>query len=140
MRVIRKKVVLCLLLSLLTIPVQALQKEPKSIVAHANGNGVLKVGDEEFKVTSVVIKLFEDGKAEINLISEITIFISGTWSRAGDSRKVINLKITGGATGGGIEADGDLLLRGERSIERLSLEGKNKATHRPLTLDFQAAS
>lgn len=140
MRVTKKKVALCLLLSLLTMPVQALQKESKSIVAHANGSGVLKVGDEEFKVTSVVIKLFEDGKAEINIISEITIFISGTWSRAADSRKVINLKITGGATGGGIEANGDLLLRGEKSIDRVSLQGENKATHRTLTLDFQAAS
>lgn len=140
MRVIKRKVALCLLLSLLTIPVQGVQEEPKSIVVHAKGNGILKVGDEEFKVTSVIIKLFEDGKAEINLISDITIFISGTWSRAEDSRKVINLKITGGATGGGIEAGGDLHLRGERSVDRVSLQGKNKATHRPLTLNFQAAT
>src|ERR1051325_5577 len=140
MRVIGKKVVLCLLLSLLTIPAQALPKEPKSIVAHANGNGVLKIGDEEFKVTGAVIKLFEGGKAEINLISEITVFVSGTWARAENSRSVINLKITGGATGGGIEASGELHLRGAKSIERLSLQGENKTSHRVLTLDFQAAS
>ena len=140
MRLTKKTVALCLLLSLLTIPVQALQKEPKSIVAHANGNGTLKLGDEEFKVTSVVVKLLEGGRAEINLISEITVFVSGTWSRAADNRKVINLKITGGATGGGIEASGDLLLRGERSIERVALKGESKTTHRALILDFQAAS
>ena len=139
MRVIRKKVVLCLLLSLLTIPAQALQKEPKSIVAHANGNGVLKLGDEEFKVTGVVIKLFADGKAEINLISEITVFVSGTWTRAENSKTVINLKITGGATGGGIEASGELYLRGEKAIERVALEGKSTTTHRSVSLSFQAA-
>lgn len=138
MRVIRKMVVFCLWLSLLTVPVQALQKEPKSVVAHANGNGVLKIGDEDFKVTAVIIKLFEDGKAEINLISEITVFISGSWARAENSKTVINLKITGGATGGGIEAGGELHLRAERSIERVSLEGKNKTTHRSVSLSFQA--
>ena len=140
MRVIRKMVVFCLLLSLLTIPVQALQKEPKSIVAHANGSGVLKYGDEEFKVTSVVVKLFESGKAEINLISEITIFISGTWARAENSKTVINLKITGGATGGGVDASGEMHLRGEKSIDRVSLEGKSTTTHRTVSLNFQAAS
>ena len=140
MRVIRKMVVLCLLLSLLTIPAHALQKEPKSIVAHANGNGVLKLGEEEFKVTAVVVKLFEGGKAEINLISDITVFVSGTWARAENSRTVINLKITGGATGGGVEASGELHLRGQKSIERVSLEGKSTTTHRTVSLSFQAAS
>lgn len=140
MRVIRKMVVFCLLLSLLMIPAQALQKEPKSIVAHANGSGVLKLGDEEFKVTGVVIKLFEGGKAEINLISEITVFVSGTWARAANSKTVINLKITGGATGGGVEASGELYLRGAKSIERVSLEGKSTTTHRVVTVNFQAAS
>jgi hypothetical protein len=139
MRVINKTVVLCLLLSLLTIAVLAVQKEPKSIVAHANGNGVLKIGEEEFKVTSVVIKLFEGGRAEINLITEITVFVSGTWARAENNRKVINLKITGGATGGGVEANGELLLRGEKAIERVSLEGESKTTHRVMSLNFQAA-
>ena len=139
MRVIKQMVALCLLLSLLTIGVQALQKEPKSIVAHANGNGVLKIGDEEFKVTSVVIKLFEGGRAEINLISEITVFVSGTWARTENDRKVINLKITGGATGGGVEASGELHLRGEKAIERVSLNGASKTTHRVMTLNFQAA-
>jgi hypothetical protein len=136
---VTKNIALCLLLLSLTIPVQALQKEPKSIVAHANGTGVLKVGDEQFKVTGVVIKLFEGGKAEINLISEITVFISGTWSRADNDKKLINLKITGGATGGGIEANGEVHLRGQKSIERVSLEGEITTTHRAVTVSFQAA-
>jgi hypothetical protein len=138
MRVTRKYVALCLLL-LLAVPAWALQKEPKSIVAHANGSGVLKVGDEQFKVTGVVIKLFEGGKAEINLISEITVFISGTWARAENDRKLINLKISGGATGGGIAANGEVHLRGQKSIERVSLEGEITTTHRIVSLSFQAA-
>lgn len=138
MRVIRRMVVFCLLLSLLTIPAQALQEE--SIVAHANGTGVLKLGNEEFKVTGVVVKLFEGGKAEINLISEITVFVSGTWARAENSKTVINLKITGGATGGGVDAGGELHLRGEKSIDRVKLEGKITTSHRTVSLTFQAAS
>ena len=139
MRITKRKVALCLLLLLLSIPVWA-QKEPKSIMAHANGNGVLKIGDEEFKVTSVVIKLFEGGKAEINLISDITVFVSGTWARAENDRTVINLKITGGATGGGVEANGELHLRGNgKEIDRVSLEGESKTSHRTMTLNFQAA-
>ena len=139
MRITKRKVALCLLLLLLSIPAWA-QKEPKSIMAHANGNGVLKIGDEEFKVTSVVIKLFEGGKAEINLISEITVFVSGTWARAENNRTVINLKITGGATGGGVEANGELHLRGNgKEIDRVSLEGESKTSHRTMTLNFQAA-
>jgi hypothetical protein len=139
MRVIGNNIALCLLLLLLSIPAWALQMEPKSIVVDAKGTGVLKVGDEQFKVTGVVIKLFEGGKAEINLISEITVFINGTWARAENDKKLINLKITGGATGGGIAANGEVHLRGEKAIESVSLEGEITTTHRTVTLTFQAA-
>ena len=134
---------LCLLLLLLAVTASA---QDKSIVAHANGDGTLKLGDEKFKVSSVVIKLFEDGKAEINLVSEITVFVSGSWSWKDDSKQVINLKISGGATGGGVEASGELFLRDSseagqrRSIDRVSLDGTSKTTHRDLTLNFQAKS
>src|SRR5215210_1498683 len=138
MRVIRRFVALFVLVILAAAPAWSMQ-DSESIVAHANGNGLLKYGDEEFKVTSVVIKLFKDGKAEINLISELTIFVSGTWSRDTDSKK-FNLKIKGGATGSGVEANGELTLRGEsRSIDRVSLQGKSKTTHRNVSLNFQAA-
>ena len=77
MRVIARQVALAVaaLLLLVPPPARAVMQETKSIVAHANGSGTLKLGDEELKVTSVVIKLFEDGKAEINLISDLTIFV-----------------------------------------------------------------
>jgi len=133
---------LCILL-LLAVTASA---QDKSIVAHANGDGTLKIGDEKFKVSTVVIKLFEDSKAEINLVSDITIFVSGTWSWKDDSKQVINLKISGGATGGGVEANGELFLRDSteagqrRAIDRVSLDGTSKTTHRGMTLNFQAKS
>jgi hypothetical protein len=139
-----KTFALCILLLLFAVTASA--QDNKSIVAHANGDGTLKIGDEKFKVSTVVIKLFEDGKAEINLISEITIFVSGSWSWKEDSKQVINLKISGGATGGGVEANGELFLRDSsetgqrRSIDRVSLDGTSKTTHRELTLNFQAKS
>jgi phage terminase large subunit GpA-like protein len=135
---------LCILSLLLAVTASA--QDNKSIVAHANGDGTLKIGDEKFKVSTVVIKLFEDNKAEINLVSDITIFVSGTWSWKDDSKQVINLKISGGATGGGIEANGELFLRDSsdagqrRAIDRVSLDGTSKTTHRGMTLNFQAKS
>lgn len=137
MPVMRKLFALGVVLLLVVSPVWSRQ-DSESIVAHANGNGLLKLGDEEFKITSVVIKLFKDGKAEISLISELTIFVSGTWSREGNAKK-INLKITGGATGGGVEAAGELTLRDEsKSIDKVSLQGQSKTTHRNISLTFQA--
>jgi ABC-type uncharacterized transport system YnjBCD substrate-binding protein len=135
---------LCILLLVLAVTASA--QDNKSIVAHANGDGTLKIGDEKFKVSTVVIKLFEDSKAEINLVSDITIFVSGTWSWKDDSKQVINLKISGGATGGGVEANGELFLRDSteagqrRAIDRVSLDGTSKTTHRGMTLNFQAKS
>ena len=135
---------LCILSLLLAVTASA--QDNKSIVAHANGDGTLKIGDEKFKVSTVVIKLFEDSKAEINLVSDITIFVSGTWSWKDDSKQVINLKISGGATGGGVEATGELFLRDSteagqrRAIDRVSLDGTSKTTHRGMTLNFQAKS
>lgn len=143
MRVTTKIFALCVLLLL---AVTAGAQDNKSIVAHANGDGTLKIGDEKFKVSAVVIKLFEDGKAEINLVSEITVFVSGSWSWKDDTKQVINLKISGGATGGGVEAIGELFLRDSsdagqrRAIDRVSLDGSSKTTHRDLTLNFQAKS
>jgi hypothetical protein len=137
MRVVRKFVALLVVTNLAVAPAWSMQ-DSESIVAQANGTGLLKYGGEEFKVTAVVIKLFKDGKAEINVISELTIFVSGTWSRDTDSKK-IKLKITGGATGSGVEATGELTLRGEsKSIDRVFLEGESKTTHRKVTLNFQA--
>ena len=56
-------------------------QQPKSLMATANGEGSIKFGKEEFKIYAVVIKCFEDGKAEISLVTDITVFVNGNWSR-----------------------------------------------------------
>jgi hypothetical protein len=122
---------------------QQQQPEPKSVVAHANGTGTIKLGDEQFKVTAVVAKLFEDGKVEISIISDITIFMSGTWTRSADSANVLKLKITAGAAGSGVDASGDLYLREDtqaehRAIDHVSLQGESRTTHQVVSLDFKA--
>lgn len=98
-------------LTLLALSNLASAQGPASLLATANGNGTLIVGKEEFKVTSVVVKLKEDGTAEVTLVSDLQLFVSGTWSKAADSGEGIDLKITGGASGGGAQGSGKLFLR-----------------------------
>ena len=74
-------------------------------LAHANGEGMLKVGSEQFKLGSVVVKLLDDRKAEITLVSEMTFFMTGTWSQNSESQDSFDLQITGGATAGGTPVD-----------------------------------
>lgn len=145
MQVTRRSITLCLLVLLFAMPALPQQQpaEPKSVVAHANGTGTIKLGDEVFKVTAVVAKLFENGKIEISIISDITIFMSGTWTRSADSANSIKLKITAGAAGSGVDASGDLNLRedsqGEqKAIDNISLQGQSKTTHQVVSLDFKA--
>jgi hypothetical protein len=124
---------------LLASSVFAGPQESKGLLASANGNGTIKIGQEQFKLNAVVIKCLEDGTAEINLISEITIFLSGKWSRAANNQKVIKLEVTGKATGGGIDASGELLLRDDgKAIDRLWIKGVSTTTKRNLEINFQA--
>ena len=50
---------------------------PASLLATANGKGTLTVGKEKFKVTSVVVRLKEDGTAEI-LVVVLLLFLSNS--------------------------------------------------------------
>jgi hypothetical protein len=114
-------------------------QQPKSLVATANGEGSIKFGKEEFKIYSVVIKLFEDGKAEISLVSDITVFVNGTWARADDAAKEIALKITGGSVSGNLTGGGKLLLTDDRkSIAGLNIQVVNQATKKVIKADFVA--
>ncbi|HKR60498.1 MAG TPA: hypothetical protein VJS64_12250 [Pyrinomonadaceae bacterium] len=138
MRINRKQnaVTVSIILMLLSLPGIGAGQAPKSIVASAKGEGVIKMGDEEFKIQSVVVKLFEDGKAEIQVVSDITAFVSGTWSRADDASKSIDIKITGNMMSEG----GGTLLVGEdrKSIAELHLKVVNKASKKMITADFVA--
>ena len=115
----------------------AVAQQPKSLVATANGEGTIKFGKEEFKIYSVVVKLFEDDKAEISLVTDITVFINGTWSRSDDPSKEISLKITGGSVSGNLEGGGKLFLTEDRkSIAGLKLQVVNQTTKKVITADF----
>ncbi len=108
------------------------------LVASANGEGILRVGQEKFKVGAVVVKLLEDSKAEITLVSDITIFVSGTWSGKIDGQDGIKLVITGGANGGGLAGDGKLSLREDKkSVATLALRAFNRQTKRNIEVTFK---
>lgn len=109
----------------------------ETLVASANGEGRVKVGREQFKLTAVVVKLLEDGSAEITLVSDITIFVSAKWTRSGNGEDEINLEITGGATKGGLEGNGKLFLRNDKkSIASLTLIAINKSTKKNIDVHF----
>ena len=106
-------------------------------MAHANGDGKLKVGQEEFKVNGVIVKLLNDKTAEITLISDITFFITGTWSQDGTSKEDFDLQITGGASPGGLDGAGKLTLgKDGPSNVRLTLKGKSRTTKKNIELNF----
>jgi len=128
-----------MLLALLTLPGIATGQQPKSLVATAKGEGTIRLGKEKFKIHAVVVKLFEDGKAEINLVTDITVFITGTWSRGADADKAISLTITGSVTPGNRDGTGKLFLGDDRkSIAGLKLEVTNKGTGKTISADFVA--
>jgi len=126
-------------LTLLMLAGLTAAQQPKSLMATANGEGSIKFGKEEFKIYAVVIKCFEDGKAEISLVTDITVFVNGTWSRADDRSNVISLKITGGTVSGNLDGGGKLLLTADRkSITGLNLQVMNQTTKKVIKADFVA--
>src|SRR5687768_12627827 len=99
-----------LVLLVLNASTAAMVQDDQYRLAHANGLGRIKVGQEEFKVTAVVVKLLNDQKVELTLISEISFYLTGTWSQNAESKQDFDLAITGGASPGGLEAAGKLTL------------------------------
>lgn len=132
-------VVVPVFLLMITFSGVALAQQPKSLVASANGEGSIKLGKEEFKIYAVVVKLFEDNRAEISLVTDFTVYVSGTWSRTDDASKEIALKITQGSASGNLDGAGKLLLTADRkSIAGLNVQGVNKATKKVVKADFVA--
>ena len=131
----RKVIAICVCAFLLTLPGIAGGQEQKSIIASASGAGTLRLGKEKFKVHAVVVKLLEDGKAEINLITDITIFIAAAWSRKDAASRTIDLTTTDTKMEGG----GQLSLRDDgKSIAGLKLEVFNRISGKTVTVDFVA--
>jgi hypothetical protein len=134
-------VLAAVLLASLPPAVVVAAQQPNSLVASANGEGTITLGKEKFKINAVVVKLFEDGKVEINVVTDITIFISGTWARDASDEKPINLQITGGSATSNLAGTGKLLLTDDRkSFASLKLEVVNKAVKRTIKAEFVAKS
>jgi hypothetical protein len=68
------------LLALVALYFTGKAQESQERLVHSNGKGTLRVGDEKFKITSVIVKLLPDHKAEVTLISDITIFLTAKWA------------------------------------------------------------
>ncbi len=131
----RRVIAICVCAFLLALPGVVGGQDQKSIVASASGQGTLRLGKEKFKVHAVVVKLLEDGKAELNLLSDITIFIPAAWSRADSASRTIELTTTDTKMEGG----GQLLLRDDgKSIAGLKLEVFNRISGKTVTVDFVA--
>jgi hypothetical protein len=131
-----KQMIVAATLLVLSMFGTATAQEVNHRLLHANGQGTLKVGQEQFKVNGVVVKLLDDQKAEITLIADITIFISGTWSRNGESEEAFDLQITGGASPGGLEGSGKLTLGKDTKDVRLILKGKSRTTKKNVEVYF----
>ena len=129
-----KTIPITVFLLLLALPYAASGQEVKSLVASAKGEGTITLGKEEFKLHSIVVKLFEDGKTEINLVTDITVFLAGAWTR-GDDDKSINLT----TTASNLEGGGKLFLGEDRkSIIGLKLEIFNKISKKNIKVEFVA--
>jgi len=107
-------------------------------LAVGKGNGTLKLGDEKFKITSVVVKLMQDGKAEITLISDINIFLTASWSNHAASQQEFDLQITDSDSRGGIEGAGKVVLSNDgKMVAQLVLKGTSRATKRSVEANFE---
>ena len=113
-------------------------QESQSRLATARGQGTLRVGDERFKINSVIVKLIEDRKAEITLVSDITVFMEATWSSHGESQEEFDLEVTGGASPGGVEGRGKVFLSSDgKTVMRLSVKGISRTTKRIVEANFE---
>jgi hypothetical protein len=123
-----------LVLSIVSTPVVA--KVQQDRLAHANGDGRIKVGQEQFKINAVSVKLLDDHKTEIILVADITIFLSGTWSQNADSQDDFDIQITGGASPGGLEGGGKLTLGKDPKDVRLTLKVKSLTSKKNVEVYF----
>lgn len=130
-------VVVLVMLGATFLVVEAQQNQSR--LAYAKGQGTLRVGDERFEINSVIVKLIEDRKAEITLSSDITVFLSATWSNHGESQEEFDLEVTGGATPGGLDGRGKVFLSSDgKAVTRLSLKGVSRTTKRIVEANFEA--
>ena len=113
-------------------------QEGEDRLAVSNGKGTLRVGDQTFKINSVVVKLTHERKAEITMVSDITIFLIASWSNHGASEKEFDLEIKGPESRVGIDGNGKVILGNDgKSVARLRLKGVSRTTQRQIEANFE---
>jgi hypothetical protein len=126
------------LLLLSVCSVISAQERPNTLETTAKGKGTIKVGREQFQLHTVILKLKEEGKLEMILVSDISLFFEGSWSWADAAGKAVQLKIHGGATGS-VEGGGKVTLRDDgQSISTMSLQTANKFRKTIVNVQFTA--
>ena len=112
-------------------------QEGQTRLAYSNGSGTLRVGEEDFKISSAIVKLLPDHKAEITIVSEITVFLTATWSNDAESQNQFDLDFASGSRGG-LEGRGKASLSDDgKSLKRLAVKGVSRATKRAVEADFE---
>jgi hypothetical protein len=135
----RKLICLCAVLILGTASTVAAQQKPTSLTANAKGTGTIKIGNEQFPLYTVVVKLNEGGALELTLVSEITVFFTGTWSAPDDMTKGIDLTITGSEDSSTMRGAGKLFLKADgTSIASMKLQAENKLRKKLIDVTFVA--
>ncbi len=128
-----------ILLLLLATAGMVIPQERSTRQMIADGQGTIEVGREKMDLHSVIVKVMEDGQVEFILVSDITFFLKGTWVENEKGHQEIDVKITGGATGSGVQGNGKILLRDDgKSISRLALEGASNTSQRRVKVSFVA--
>jgi len=139
---LNRKIVATFLAGLLLMAASsfAAQENSKSTLINTKGKGTIKVGKESFPLHAVILNLKDDNKLEITLVSEITLFFEGSWSKGKNPGEPIELKIKGQGTGS-IEGGGKAFLTGDgQAITRLNLKASNKFRPQVISVDFTAGS
>ena len=77
-------------------PVSAQSQRLESLTARAKGHGTISSAVDEWKITSALIVLRENGTFLIAVTSDIQLQAEGTWKASDSSPEEILLKITGG--------------------------------------------
>jgi hypothetical protein len=135
----RKMIGLCVLCFLVGTSASIAQQKPTSLTADAKGTGSIKIGNQQFELHAVVIKLNEGGALEVTLVSDITVFCKGTWSAPDDLTKGIDLTVTGSESSSTLRGAGKLFLKADgTSIARLKIEAANKLRKKLIDVDFTA--
>jgi len=134
-----RKVIVVLLLVMLGATLSVGQaQESQNRLAYARGQGTLRVGEERFKINSVIVKLMDDRKAEITIVSDITVFLNATWSGNGDSPQEVDLEVTSGGNAGGLEGRGKVFLSSDgKAVMKLTVKGVSRTSKRSVEANFE---